>query len=286
MREFRIHILLIAIVLVISSFKGDSSSVLVKTTMADMFAKTADVKTMTFVMKKKERIKGEMVNGEVRVKLNVEPYKVFIEQIDPDPGMEILFVKNQNNNKAIVYPNGFPWVNVNLDPMGDRMRRDQHHTILETGFDYVMSILKYEMEEQGESVYSKITVRNNTLFDGRACRDIIYNNPDYKILDYTVKNDETLLRIARKFHLSEFMLLELNPRIENFHQKIEQKEIKISSAYASRLEISLDNKLGVPIAIRVFDNKGMFEAYEYYELKINPTIKPEEFTSSYEGYSF
>jgi len=42
----------------------------------------------------------------------------------------------------------------------------------------------------------------------------------------------------------------------------------------------------VPVNNKVYDEKGLFETYEYYNLQINPSISDEEFTETYKDYNF
>ena len=43
--------------------------------------------------------------------------------------LEVLFIKGHET--ALVNPNGFPWFNLKLNPVGSRMTKNQHHTIIE-----------------------------------------------------------------------------------------------------------------------------------------------------------
>ena len=96
---------------------------------------------MSYTMKKRERIGGEMQSQESTVKLNVNPFKMYLRQLSPKDGLEVLYVQGENDNKAIINTNGFPWVNVSLDPMGSVMRDNQHHTVHQSGYAHLMSIL-------------------------------------------------------------------------------------------------------------------------------------------------
>src|SRR6266704_85173 len=96
----------------------DSSAQTVSEVAKAMFAKTKSIKTITYSMKKIERIKGQPILQESKVKLNISPLKVYLRQSVPKDGIEVLYVHGTNNNHALVNPNGFPWFSVNLDPFG------------------------------------------------------------------------------------------------------------------------------------------------------------------------
>jgi hypothetical protein len=36
----------------------------------------------------------------------------------------------------------------------------------------------------------------------------------------------------------------------------------------------------------MYDDKGLFEIYEFHNLKVNPTILEEEFSEDYKDYNF
>ena len=48
----------------------------------------------------------------------------------------------------------------------------------------------------------------------------------------------------------------------------------------------IDKQYFVPLVTRVYDDKGLFESYEYLNLKVNPEIPEEEFTRKYKDYHF
>jgi outer membrane lipoprotein-sorting protein len=42
----------------------------------------------------------------------------------------------------------------------------------------------------------------------------------------------------------------------------------------------------LPLFQKMYDEKGLFSQYEFYNLELNAPIAPEEFTRNYKGYSF
>ena len=108
-----------------------------------MIERTSKIKTMTYQIKKQERINGKMFNQVALVKLQIDPVKLYMKEVVPNKDIEILYARGANNDKAIVNPNGFPWININLNPEDDLMRKNQHHTILESGFNYLINVLEY-----------------------------------------------------------------------------------------------------------------------------------------------
>ena len=67
-----------------------------------------NIKTVSFHLDKTERVKGKMAPGSQDVKLNVDPFKVYLKVQVPNKGAEVLYIAGQNDGKAKVNPNAFP----------------------------------------------------------------------------------------------------------------------------------------------------------------------------------
>lgn len=248
-----------------------------------MFAKTKSLKTVTYTMTKYERIDGELQKQIAAVKLQKEPFKVYSKQIEPDEGLEVLYIGG--NKTALINPNGFPWFNVKLSPTGSRMTKGQHHTILDSGFDTFIAILEFLFDKYKTNIHEISSLTSETI-DGIAYWKLDFNNPNFKILDYTVQPKEDILKIANERFISSFMILELNPDIEDFEDVSAGDVIKIPNDYSPRMTLYIDKKLMVPSEIIVEDKQGIYERYNFTNIKLNPEIKPEEFTPDYEDYGF
>ena len=243
-----------------------------------MIENTKQIECMTYHMKKTERVRGKLIVQESVIKLNRSPFKVYIKQLFPKKGIEVLFIQNDNKNKAQINPNGFPWVNLNLHPLNSKMRKDQHHTIYETGFDYFVSILEHLFEKYGAQM--DFMLQNNGLikWNDRWCWDIEMTNPFFQYVPYKVKSkNETLLTIAKTFKISEYMILEHNQEIKNYNDIQPNQLINIPNDYTSKMKLLIDQKKMVPCLIITEDNKGLFEKYELTNLQINTPLNSNEF---------
>ena len=109
-----------------------------------MMDSARSVKGFKSVIKKTERIKGELITQESLVKVKRNPYLLYVRQIQPKDGVEILC--NKECEEALINTNGFPWLNLTLDPFGQIMRKNQHHTVHDTGFDLLVEILESELK--------------------------------------------------------------------------------------------------------------------------------------------
>ena len=48
----------------------------------------------------------------------------------------------------------------------------------------------------------------------------------------------------------------------------------------------IDKKMYLPINITVYDDEGLFEAYEFTKMRINHSFTSDEFSKNYKGYGF
>jgi hypothetical protein len=254
--------------------------------VVQMVTKTKEISSMTYVMKKKERVKGEFPIQETFVKLNNHPFKLYLKQLSPKEGLEVLYVQGTNNNQACVNTNGFPWVNVNLDPMGNVMRDKQHHTIFESGYAHLMSILEHLGTKYQKEVDKMIQKTGKAEWDGHKCWVVSFTNPYFKYYSHTVKQGENILSIAHKAKLSEYMILEKNPSVKNYFDVKPGQIIQVPNDYSPKLELLIDEVRNIPLVIKVFDDKGLYELYEYSNVVVNPTYTGKDFDKNNGDYGF
>jgi hypothetical protein len=242
-----------------------------------------NIQTLKFHLKCNERVKGKLAFTESQVKLNTSPRRIYIYLKGP----ELLWIAGENNGNALVNPYGFPYMNINLDPMGSLLRENQHHTINEIGFSYFASIIKYSMQITGDNFEDYFKCGGSINWDNHDCYFITAEYPDFKWIDYTVQKGETLVTIARKLKVSDYMLLEINAsKVGSYRDIKANQKIKVPNAYGKKMVIYIDKELFIPRVIKVYDDKGLFESYEYHDLQLNPKIADEEFTREYKGYGF
>ena len=247
-----------------------------------IFASVDNVKTLRYSLQCNERIKGRMQHTESRVKLQTSPRKLYLYI----KGIEVLWIQGTNNGEALVNPSSFPYINLNLDPYGSLMRKDQHHTIHEMGFHYLADILKDGMRKAGNNLDKYFKILGEETYDGRPCYKLSISYPDFAWGPYTVKKGENLITIARKLRVSEYMVVENNPKISGYTDVKEGQVIQVPNAYAKLTLLLIDKEYLLPINNRVFDDKGVYETYEYHNMQVNPPIEPEEFTKTYKDYHF
>jgi hypothetical protein len=251
-----------------------------------MFAKTAAINTLTCNLTKHERIDGKMIKQISFNKIEKDPFRVYLKQLYPKEGMEVLYRDGVNNNKALINPNGFPWINLNLNPLENTMRKNQHHTILESGFDHVISILIFLTEKYKSEIDKIVTYNGLVEYQNMVCHSISLISPYFEYIDYTIKENETIIEIASRFKLSEHMILEKNSKVKDYDDVEPGQVIQIPNEYSPKMLVYIDTVDMLPVRMDVYDDQGLYEKYEYSQIVINPELSPEEFSEDYEEYGF
>ncbi len=277
-----VALLSICFVLISFSYKKTQTKIGSVEMLNTILKSISNVKTLRYDLQRNERVKDKMNYTESKVKLQVSPRKLYISI----KGQEVLWIQGVNNGNALVNPGTFPYINVNLDPMGSLMRKNQHHTINELGMEYLADILKEGMKRYGDQINKHFVIMGEEKYMGRNCYKLSAVFPEFAWESYTAKKNETILTIASKLHVSEFMILEKNANVSWYSDPIEGQVIQVPNAYGKLFLLMIDKELMVPISEKIFDDKGLFETYEFYNLRVNSIIAPEEFTEGYKDYHF
>jgi hypothetical protein len=253
-----------------------------------MILETRKIETLKFELGRFERVDGKLISEFSSVKLQRKPFKVYLKITKSykkfREGVEVLYIDGERNDQALVNPPILFW-NLNKDPYGNALREEQHHTLFEMGYDHLMNILEYQMGKFSGELKGMLSNKGIELWRDRICWRIEFDNPYFIYKTYTLTKGEGLMLIARKYKLSEYMILEKNS-CDSYDDISAGDTIEIPTDYAKRLVLLIDRDQAVPLCVEVYDEKGLFEKYEYAELIINPVFQPEEFTSSFKDYGF
>lgn len=277
------HILVVFTLLSLSGLGQTKEVYDAKTVATKMVKAIHDVQRLKYSLKITERGRKGYNYYESSVKLNRKPRNLYVYI----KGIEVLWTTGTNNGKALVKPNSFPYFNLNLDPMGSLMRQDQHHTINEMGFDYFGGIIEYCAEKLGDKVLEYFSLEGEERYNNRPCYKLVINNKDFAYTSYTVGEGESITSIARKLFVSEYMIVELNPKFKDYFDILKKGQvIKVPNWYAKNVIMYIDQLYFLPIGVKVYDDKSLFEEYNYFFLQVNPTFEEDEFTRDFKGYKF
>ena len=263
---------------------GFGQDSLVNIVMSNMFMAASKVQTLSYVMKKTERFYGNMAFQISEVKYRQKPLGIYLRQQHPTDGLEVLFPKSEGSKRAVINPNKFPWFNITAHPDGSIMRDEQHHSIKESGYDYFMDILS--------NLYNKyntdglIHFEKDTTWNKQECYILMFNNIHYTYTIDTTRKGENLVEFAKRNFIPEYSILELNKNIDDYYDITPGKILNIPNDYAKGMKLMIDKKRLLPLVIEVYDDKGIYEKYEYHNLIVNPSFEDEEFSMYYNDYGF
>ena len=242
-----------------------------------------------YLMHSLERIvhNKDMNEEEIFTKVNVHPIKVYLKIISgANKGTEILFVDGENNNKALVNPGKF-LPDIHLSPSGSMMVKNEHHTIVTSGFMLVDAIMKAsvkKMDAHGK-FDSNFRYEGDVTWNGRSCFKIVIDDDSWTYTTYVAQKGETMSTIALKRLIPEYSLMELDG-IKSFDEDLGGKTLKLPNGYAKKTVLYIDKANYYPVCQEMSDEKGVFERYEYKNLIVNPAFKPDEFTRDFSEYKF
>jgi hypothetical protein len=278
--------LLLFLIGTLNSQMSNGQSQTAKTILGKMLLAIDNVKTAKYSLKKQERINNKLIDTEMRAKLQNSPYKVYVYNIQPNSGSEVLFIKDKVNGDALVHPNSFPFVNLNLNPNNALLRKDQHHTLYDLGYNYIGDIIKNQIKKDGEKFYQSLTYDGEVDWNGKKMYKLVMDNKNFTYITYTALKGETISSIARKLNVSDYMILSINPKI-NFYDDVKAgMQLRVPNGYAQKIIVLVDKVYFLPFAQFIYDEKGLYEKYEFTNFILNPVFKADEFNPSFNEYHF
>lgn len=280
----RLYFILIFGIIQCTVFAQDKN---LKVALIDKMIKAIDDHNqMEFKMYRSERSKNGFTDGKFYAKLINKPYKLYIKNFKPKPGSEILYIKGQNDDKALINPNSFPYFSISLDPDNNLLLAGGHHSLREAGFTLFSDMFKLYKENYGKELYNRTTYHGMFKWNDRVCYKISIDYPDYSTKKYTPKKGETLYSISRDQLLNIGKLREYNAKYDDDDILDESDEIIIQNVYAKKAVIFIDNENYFPIYQLIYDEEGLYEKYQYVDLNLDISFKNEEFTRDYSEYNF
>jgi hypothetical protein len=214
----------------------------------------------------------------------MSPRKLFF--LNPEKKLEVLFNEGIHNNDALVKPHVFPYTSLWLDPNGSLMRKNQHYTIHELGFQFIARTMKSILLRDGEKALKNLKYGGLVKKFGEDCHMVLYENPEFAYYNYTIAKGESVSSIAAKKFLSDYMIRYKNKLHSYFGSIKEGKIIQLPNNYCKKAIIFISDKARMPVAIQLFDESELWESYEHTKIIINQGITSEEFSRKYKDYHF
>jgi outer membrane lipoprotein-sorting protein len=256
----------------------------------NMLAAIAKHQGVTFTMDATERIVGKPNENnqiEMFTKVNVNPLKIFGRVMkDPNKGTELLYVAGQRDNKIRVKSGWLPAMT--LAPTNGLLSKNQHHTLLTSGFMIVHKIVADGVKRaEGRNKFEEVfKYAGDVQYHGKNCYKIIIDDPTYTYTTAVGLKGETVMGLAKRLLVSEYHIMELNPGSRSLDDDVSGKTLKVSSSYAKKTTLFIDKESNFPIYQEMSDEKGIYEKYEYSNVVVNPAFKANEFAENNPEYKF
>ncbi len=281
MSKFLFSVLLLLPTLIFSQIDKERAAV---SAMLSACEKMQGAKyTVTTTERKKN---GSTSVKKLQVKIKTHPRQIYLYCIQPDSGAEVLWKPAEMGNEALVNPNGFPYVNLKLNLYNANLRKDDHHTIKELGFDFIRSMVANISNKLGDKFYSYLSIADTIQKDGRKLALIVFDYSDFAYVPYTVKEDENVTSIAILNNLNEYMIVSANKKVKDFHDVKEGQQILIPNCFGKKIVFGIDVETKLPFLQEVYDEKGLFEKYELKNFILNPKFAEDEFREDFKDYHF
>ncbi len=251
-----------------------------------MFTAIESLKTAKFELISTERNHDKMLVSTAFGTIQYHPKKLFFRSFDDKGSLtyEVMYIEGENHNNALVSPNGFPYFNLNLNPLGSTIRNNRHLSILDAGGVYLVDMIKIGMQQYAKkgNLSDRLTITK--LSDTET--KLIINNNDYGFTSYTIQKGESMRDICYKLGVPEFKIVELNESVSDFDDIHEGQIIKVPTVYASKFELIIRNNDFIPTVVKIYDEKGLFASYEYVYFEKNPTVNSQTFNKDNPAYTF
>lgn len=250
----------------------------------DMLDSAKKINSIRFSMKALERVEHGYAVANSKVKLQAHPRKSYL--INPEKKLEILYNEGELNNKCLVKPHVFPYFTLTLDPRGNLMRKNQHFTVHELGFEFTVKTLAMALSKEKENIIKHLTYVGKAVKNKMNCYVFVYENQSFGYNDYIVQGKETVSSIASKFIVNDYMVRAKNNLYNDYNYIKPGTKLKIPNIYCKKAIFYIDDATMLPVNISIYDDIGLFENYEYYDIELNKPIPAPEFKRDYKDYRF
>lgn len=253
-----------------------------KEIIGQMLDSISVIRTQRYTVKATERVDGHLLFAESRIKINTTPRKIYF--FNPSKNIEVLWV--QGISDALVHAGSVPMMNFNLDPYGSLMRKDQHHTIFELGFQYVGSVIANTITKAPKDFDRHFLYAGSVIYDNKDCHQVVIDYPEYKYIEYITGKGETVTSISQKLNTSDFKIRHINDLSSYFGAIREGRKLKIPIPYANKAIVYIEKKTALPLSVKIYDEEGLFESYDFYSAVINKPFAANEFSKTYKDYHY
>jgi hypothetical protein len=279
----RIRAFTILLIYVVFTGFRSSSELKPARILLQMYDSIRNIRTLRYHTSAIERIDKNFLSANSEIRIQTHPRKVYFK--NPVKKIEVLYNAEHSAHKAIVKANVFPYMPMQLDPTGALMRRNQHYTIHELGFEFIGKSIALTIKKDREGL-GNFTYHGKSLKNGYNCYLLEYENKNYTYVDYRVGEKESASLIAYRLCVNDYLLRHRNDLLNDFSYLKKGRILKVPSLYCKKAVVYIDDRLMLPVSISLYDDHGLFENYEFTGIEINKPFREKEFSRDFEEYGF
>lgn len=256
-----------------------------KSLLQKMYAAVGQVSQSSYTLYSKERFGDKHIEKNMLFHVQEKPNKVYMK--DLDSGVEMLYVKGWNGDKAFINPNGFPWVNVSLKITDPRVVKESHHLVTAAGINFTPQLIRNteeNLKKEGKKLEDVMHYKGEVTRNGKTYYHLALINPDFKYISHTVQQDEELENLCFRMCAPTFSVMLANKTPRGVVPK--GKVLSMPNSYGKEVHLFLDKNTYLPTVQAIYDDKGLYEYYEFRDMKTNPKFHADEFSSECSCYGF
>lgn len=225
------------------------------------------VSSAAYTLENTERIDGKWLSGTQEIRYRNQPLQVCMNFVRPGPGTMVTYDEIVDPERLVYDPAGFPFMKIDLDPLGSMARNSNHHTIYETGFDHFAELIA-TMYNQHE-VMSLMDNWNSSAYRLQLIA------PD-QTNEYMVKADESTRSLAKRLGVSEYRIVELNEKVKGYGELKEGSMLLLPISYAHELIVEIDKQTLLPTTLTLNDELGMLASYSIRDIELDVEVVTHE----------
>ena len=223
-----------------------------------------------------ERFVGnKIINAEVKIRFQSSPLKVYADATKPQKAI-LVYVPSENPKVHVK-----KGLKIRLALDSKLIMKEQHHTLDNAGFATFKRIIEQSIKDKGLNVNSPalkdfVVYKGETTFDGKKCWMVDIIDKDYKVVNYTVPASiKTIWELGKRLSVPEYTVQQMNDLKSN--DLTTGQVLKVPSSYAKRTTVYIDQHSYLPIYQKMYDNDGVFEEYQFKNVKTNVKFTAGDF---------
>ena len=250
---------------------------------------TAGIRDYTMRLVKRE-LRGTELTPEETIAIKWQrPQRIYLHELaGPRAGQEVLYAPGWNKDRLRVHKGSFPDFNVNMNPYGAIAMAQSHHPVPEVSLVRLAEIVLDNVRRARARNVGSLTYGGHETLFGRPVVRLQATAPATG-KSPTLEQGQTLWDVARATGQSMYVILHAN-RARGWWQADTPKRgdaVIVPEFYAGRLVVWIDEKLGLPLQIDLYDHEGkLYEHYEHLDLEVNVGLTDADFDPKNPAYRF